>query len=996
MSVYFRLIGKLENCLALDGETADAREIASQYADACAKANARLNDCMDLLRGGSTYAALQMAESPPPLLDTLAALAFHNAAVWRELCAERGFPLPVEFNERAVRKIEALYTRQIKAAGTLYKEFRKAALARDLPQTVTILRALTAANPDDNNAAQQLRQFEQALLDKRLQAAVELLESGDSQTAIDRLDAIEDEHWSIALKGPLIEKLRSQRRTFDTQEHSARLREVFAILENALRDQRWHLAGNAIRQAEAIQAAGLVSADAGQLGLLDQARVQVEREMNHLDLQNRISEACLASHQKIAEGATASILRKSREKLRKLEIELQQTPTEDRQHWPAQLQQCSQRLHQAIAKKQGMRRLYLAVTVGCALLVAGVIFYLGMRHSHSRDLIDRSDTLLEQRQITEAQTLLQIIQAGGPPWTASNIRERQSRKLESMLRHEQALWQNFQQLESEVRGTQARSMDVENSVRVSALMRQYLDGFEHLAPEYQLRAESNLRDLRDNWLVYQQRVLDGLQDSLQRDMREARMLLRLDQSSPPSLLQLRQDLPQARQVLQQARSRIDSAPSDFEVNAALITQLNDLEAEASKLSAALAEHDALMRELRLANDLQAYLDILKALAENPLQQSPEVRIAGQVLQHERALQHPGRLYYLKASEAVSAFLERTTEPSVNPGTLLPGEEAAVIRMLEDPTIRYLPDAMYYDLVSLDSRSAPVRVRSLYSRGVVEPRSREGMGIPEQRFVFEEITPGGLQGRDFGFRNFSDQRRSGQALENPRPVNEGRLARAVMDGFDRRAVVFTRPPLELLDEVLRARDSSPLFRAQLALALLRIMSEREVDWGLYFSPTARELRENLEILFGGGNIPPGWWMRPEAQARVAEFDALLAPYADPVQAASTVGEARRIQSALMQLRDQAFEYEGFVDAGLNLVRNNPAPWPDELAGLRASDQNLGTLSLQDGYLRPRPMAGTPLLSPSRSVKSVINAFQDETETLKRYLTKLLKTPADTQP
>src|SRR5665213_3719998 len=95
-----RKIGELVGHATPD---AQAARFAQDYADLSRAANRRLEQCALMIEAGQSLQALQLAETPPPLLDLITVLSFRQAAEWRAYCQAHQLPWNEPFYDKYVR-----------------------------------------------------------------------------------------------------------------------------------------------------------------------------------------------------------------------------------------------------------------------------------------------------------------------------------------------------------------------------------------------------------------------------------------------------------------------------------------------------------------------------------------------------------------------------------------------------------------------------------------------------------------------------------------------------------------------------------------------------------------------------------------------------------------------------------------------------------------------------------------------------------------------------
>ena len=96
MADYHQIVEQIRMALHSGDPSANGRlaGLASAYADACAEAGQRLGRCHRLLQQGLRTEAIQLAESEPKLLDSLAVLDFPERPEWDDLVQMQACPPP--------------------------------------------------------------------------------------------------------------------------------------------------------------------------------------------------------------------------------------------------------------------------------------------------------------------------------------------------------------------------------------------------------------------------------------------------------------------------------------------------------------------------------------------------------------------------------------------------------------------------------------------------------------------------------------------------------------------------------------------------------------------------------------------------------------------------------------------------------------------------------------------------------------------------------------
>src|SRR5580658_7280905 len=119
-----RVVRKIIEALAQPPSETQAAKLAQDYADLCRAASRRLEQCALMIEAGQSLQALQLAETPPPLLDLITVLSFREAADWRAYCQGHQLPWSEAFYDKHLRQLNSAYGKGIAADHPYYRDYR--------------------------------------------------------------------------------------------------------------------------------------------------------------------------------------------------------------------------------------------------------------------------------------------------------------------------------------------------------------------------------------------------------------------------------------------------------------------------------------------------------------------------------------------------------------------------------------------------------------------------------------------------------------------------------------------------------------------------------------------------------------------------------------------------------------------------------------------------------------------------------------------------------
>lgn len=171
----------------LDGNTdmnpSQLRAIASEYKRVCEDAERKLVHCASLIKAGRDYAALQVAETEPLLLDSINELLFAKLDSWRTFCGVNSLPCPPSFDKYQIGLLKSLYTREISQTHPLYRDYRRAMRMHNYDAALSIIRTIAKVNKLDSQAKKECEKLERKVALDKFEQAKSSLAQGDKLAA---------------------------------------------------------------------------------------------------------------------------------------------------------------------------------------------------------------------------------------------------------------------------------------------------------------------------------------------------------------------------------------------------------------------------------------------------------------------------------------------------------------------------------------------------------------------------------------------------------------------------------------------------------------------------------------------------------------------------------------------------------------------------------------------------------------------------------------------
>jgi len=205
--------------------TPAVRELAERYAAQCAEVDDRLRQCRTYLNRGLRSEAVNLAETPPSVLELAAILDFLGVEAWREFCADNDLPVAPLIAAEVVSRLNEAYMQE-DLLGSLLSEYRKLARRGTLKQKIPLLRRLARLDPDNSNWRQDLVRFERARQEELAQEIDAAVKGEDEGLLTALREEVESAEWAVKPHASLADRLRRRLTESRTAAAQARGKEV--------------------------------------------------------------------------------------------------------------------------------------------------------------------------------------------------------------------------------------------------------------------------------------------------------------------------------------------------------------------------------------------------------------------------------------------------------------------------------------------------------------------------------------------------------------------------------------------------------------------------------------------------------------------------------------------------------------------------------------------------------------------------------------------------
>ncbi len=861
-----RLLSRIRAALSGYASEFELRALADEYVALCAKAAQRLEQVVPLIREGQDFPALQIAESPPSVLDLVRQLSFAEADHWRTFCRQRNLPAAPPFDERSVDLVNQLYGKKISETHPLYREYRQAIRTRHDEQALRVLQSIRRINHDDANAHAEFARLAHKLFVQRRGELAGALDRHEAARVLALMDSFEADNWPGRDEDPTWRRALKFREEHQFVEARARCQDLAAQLRQLRIEGRWQDALPMLAEWDTLRGqfsftlppdteALAAGAREWAAGLLSGRMQEQERErswdrvaarLNELAAENPAKKPDPILTEQIAELATQSSTLAA------------QAHDQNNHAPPPELLERVNAAAESLRRQLRRRKLTLAGVTAAAILLIVAVAAIAIRAQVRRVRQQAALTAIAQdyndgAAVTLADALKNYdADFGGQPVDDATTKALDQTRAYAKV-HLAAL-DRFNQELALVR--QAAEKPSPNQI---AGLFKTLDGLDQetsdLGAGDAQHAKAALHELR----LRLNQQLAGDQDA--RTARLADIYSRADQivtqqlDSAQTADAAQTAVAAARKITAEADALTVDPSQRSLAEAATFQKLTALVAKLDQLGPAAESVIASRAQLAQVNSLADYQAVIEALAPNPLGNDPDVAAAHALGSKKPDWTGAAQHILLPDDAETWAFLGTLSEARLQPADDNQKEDIAFARLTQNGALGNLYRA---DLVTYANDTVTAR-QPLFLAGPPSVEEHKNDTEHELTMTSKVIAGDGTTPEKIvGWLQFNGLKGNGQKFENVQPAPEAKLVARVADAYDKDRSAIREPLLRVLDDLRADAGSSPLLKAYFQQEILRIMQDRPRDWGLTFSPTAKKDAEELTRLTGG-HLQPGDWL-----------------------------------------------------------------------------------------------------------------------------------------
>ena len=235
MADHHQIVDQIRAFVQSSDQTRNAllESLASTYAEACVEVNQRMGRCHRLLQQGLRSEAIQLAESEPKLLDSLAALDFPERADWDELVQIYELAAAPKLSVEQAQFLNEAYAQEDPLQDLLRMHRRLALQRAPIKARIAVMRKLAAQDANNPIWTDDLRTFEKARFRQVQSEAAQAVQSRRPGHISQLLAEIEQQTWVEPPPKALVQGLRKADAQFRGQQTRALLTDLDARLNDA-------------------------------------------------------------------------------------------------------------------------------------------------------------------------------------------------------------------------------------------------------------------------------------------------------------------------------------------------------------------------------------------------------------------------------------------------------------------------------------------------------------------------------------------------------------------------------------------------------------------------------------------------------------------------------------------------------------------------------------------------------------------------------------------
>ncbi len=892
-----RLVRKIAEVAGQAASDTQTAKLAQDYAEVCRAANRRLEQCAIMIEAGQFLQALQLAETPPPLLDLITLLAFRQASEWRGYCQAHQLPWTEPFYDKYIRLLNNAYGKGITGDHPFYRDYRRAVMENEDARAFSILRVISRLNPSDANTKEELKRLEEKFLRVKLESLRADVAAGEPAAIQDALEQLEASGLPVPTSHPIWQ-----------QAQVARCEQRLCRAVQLRKEGAWQEVEAAVEEIQALSTrynVRLPDADADAWTALEEwttqqrtayaAEQDFRRAVSALEYEVNSSASRRATSTRLNKAAATASLNSLAAKWR--EAERFGSPLSE--ELARQCREGTEWLRGQIQEANRRSRLVAAVSALVVLGAVGAAIPYVLSRTRQEKFAQRFERLESGRKVSESERLLAEVPEAwkNKPQTTVTLG-----KAKEFMAREKGLKQSF---DRKLAGLQQMAAAGFQSapIQTGPARADCERALAQLAPEYQPAAKSALEAWDAQWQTYRNAELAN---ALHR-AEEAAGILKPTQGAES----VRAAIPRIQAMLS-ALEPLEAQPPALAQG--LAERLGSLSNKIENWTTTSGKWEQAQAALHTASTLEAYLQGLEQLALSPLASAGQKEAAEKIgrlqISPEMLL---GQLLLPQDPAAWNSLTNvMDWSASLMPEQPTSREKDIYFKLRDDKNVR---DVNAYELITNSRAGNPYRSHPVFVQGAMSfNNSGQQAGMVHDPAQFRDSLH--FTRTAYSDWDYIKVKRLYRTLESDSYERLG-----LGELIDANTGNYQKPILQLFDQLNGENKASAVFRAFVTFKLLAVAQMRPGEWGLPWCPAAAAHLQKLAEL-GAKDIQSGDWMVAE---RSDKWERPLQEYFEKARAVPLEKQARFLEQLTREACAQGFSFAGYIDSfGKPVLRALTAP------------------------------------------------------------------------
>ena len=208
-------------------------ELANEYSQACDNVNEKLLGVSGLLKTGCRDEAVQVAEHPRSLLESVRELNFGSRKEWIDVLSEKKMELPPRLDFHSAVMLEKAYEK-LEELAPLLKKNRLLALAQaPLQSRILILKKLADKDPENQVWKMDLVNLQEARLRNIRDEHRVAVKRQDSEKLAALMEEVQGQ-WDVEVPSGLAKEINASLQSIGMESHLQKMAEVAKALNQSL------------------------------------------------------------------------------------------------------------------------------------------------------------------------------------------------------------------------------------------------------------------------------------------------------------------------------------------------------------------------------------------------------------------------------------------------------------------------------------------------------------------------------------------------------------------------------------------------------------------------------------------------------------------------------------------------------------------------------------------------------------------------------------------